>query len=170
MAIDGDYIRTLDFTGGRYNFEPLRVLSDDNEYYKYCYGILRDIDKNIADEYVKMVWLDTVCFNMDRHTENSGLLRDNDSGEIIKPAPNFDNNIALISRGYPKNVERDSDVIIRMFIEFIRNNGLIYSFPAINEAMIVECINENGIDVVNDYVKEFILNGQKIVKLMLSEE
>lgn len=57
-----------------------------------------------------------------------------------------------------------------MFIEFIRNNGLIYSFPAINEAMIVECINETGIDVVNYYVKEFILNGQKIVKLMLSEE
>ena len=107
---------------------------------------------------------------MDRYTENSGLLRDNDSGEIIKLAPNFDNNIALISRGYPKNAERDNDVIIRMFIEFIRNNGLIYSFHAINEAMIVACINETGIDVVNDYVKEFILNGQKIVKLMLSEE
>ena len=107
---------------------------------------------------------------MDRHTENSGLLRDNDSGEIIKSAPNFDNNIALISRGYPKNVKRDSDVVIRMFIEFIGNNGLIYSFPAINEAMIVACINETGIDVVNDYVKESILNGQKIVKLMLSEE
>ena len=41
--LDGDYIRILDFTGGRYNFEPLRALSDD------CYGILRDIDKNIAD-------------------------------------------------------------------------------------------------------------------------
>lgn len=107
---------------------------------------------------------------MDRYTENFCLLRDNDSGEIIKPAPNFDNNIALISRGYPKNVKRDSDVIIGMFIEFIRDNGSIYSFPVINEAMIVACINETGIDVVNDYVKEFILNGQKIVKLMLSEE
>lgn len=139
MLLDGDYIRTLVFTGGRYNFEPLRALSDDNEDYEYCYGILRNIYKNIADEYVKMVWLDTVCFNMDRHTENSGLLRDNDSSEIIKPAPNFDNNIALISRRYPKNVERDSDVIIRMFIEFIMDNGLIYSFPEINEAMIVAC-------------------------------
>ena len=39
---------------------------------------------------------------MDRHTENFGLLRDNDGGEIIKPAPNFDNNIALISRGIPR--------------------------------------------------------------------
>ena len=107
---------------------------------------------------------------MDRYTENSGLLRDNDGGEIIKPAPNFDNNIALISREYPKNVERDNDVIIRMFIEFIRDNGLIYSFPAINEAMIVACINETGIDVDYEYVKEFILKGQKIVKLMLSEE
>ena len=61
-------------------------------------------------------------------------------------------------------------MIIIIFVKFISNNGLIYSFPAINEAMIVACINETGIDVVNDYVKEFILNGQKIVKLMLSEE
>ena len=61
-------------------------------------------------------------------------------------------------------------MIIIMFVKFISNYGLIYSFPAINEAMIVACINETGIDVVNDYVKEFILNGQKIVKLMLSEE
>ena len=61
-------------------------------------------------------------------------------------------------------------MIIIMFVKFISNNSLIYSFPAINEAMIVACINETGIDVVNDYVKEFILNGQKIVKLMLSEE
>ena len=76
----------------------------------------------------------------------------------------------LYRGGYPKNVERDSDVIVRMFIEFIRNNGLIYSFPAINEAMIVACINETDIDVDYEYVKEFILNGQKRVKLMLSEE
>lgn len=41
--LDGDYIKTLDFTGGRYIFELLRALSDD------CYGILRDIDKDIAD-------------------------------------------------------------------------------------------------------------------------
>lgn len=94
--LDGDYIRTLDFTGLRYNFESLRALSDN------CYGILRDIDKNIADKYVKMIWLDTVCFNMDRYTENSGLLRDNDSSAIVKLVPNFDNNIALISRGIPR--------------------------------------------------------------------
>ena len=168
--LDGEYIRTLDFTGGKYNFELMRALSDDNEDYDYSYGVLRNIDKKIADDYVKMIWLDTICFNMDRHTENFGMLRDIDSGKIIKLAPYFDHNIALISRGYPKNVKRDSDVLIRMFKEFIRNNNLKYNFPEINEVMIDECLRETDIDVDYEYVKEFILNGQKIVKLMLSEE
>ena len=61
-------------------------------------------------------------------------------------------------------------MIIRMFVKFISNNGLIYSFPEINEAMINECLSETGISVDYEYVKDFILNGQKIVKLMLSEE
>lgn len=168
--LDGDYIKTIDFTGGKYNFEPMRALSDDNEDYECCYGILRNIDKKTADDYVKMIWLDTICFNMDRHTENFGILRDIDSGKFIKLAPYFDHNIALISRGYPKNVKRDSDVLIRMFIDFIRNNNLKYDFPEINEVMIDECLWETGIDVDYECVKEFILNGQKIVKLMLSEE
>ena len=44
---------------------------------------------------------------MDRHTQNFGFLRDIDTGEIISLAPNFDNNVALISRGYPKDVSRE---------------------------------------------------------------
>ena len=51
--------------------------------------------------------MDTIIFNMDRHTQNFGFLRDIDTGEIISLAPNFDNNVALISRGYPKDVSRE---------------------------------------------------------------
>lgn len=68
---------------------------------------------------MKMVWLDTLCFNMDRHTKNFGLLRDRNSGQILNMAPNYDNNIALVSRGYSKDITRGSDGLIRFFREFL---------------------------------------------------
>ena len=55
---------------------------------------------------VKMLFLDTICANPDRHTFNFGILRETVSGKIIGLAPNFDSNMALISRGYPRNIER----------------------------------------------------------------
>ncbi len=53
-----------------------------------------------------MVFLDTICAKLDRHTFNFGILRNNNTGDVIGLAPNFDNNMALISREYPRNVNR----------------------------------------------------------------
>ena len=58
---------------------------------------------------------------MDRHTENFGLLRDVETGNIISLALNYDNNIALISKGYPSDVTRENDGLIRFFRDFILN-------------------------------------------------
>ena len=48
-----------------------------------------------------MIFLDTIVANPDRHTNNFGLLRDTNTGMLMSLAPNFDNNMALIARGYP---------------------------------------------------------------------
>jgi transcriptional regulator with XRE-family HTH domain len=42
-----------------------------------------------------MLVFDAVVYNTDRHTNNFGLLRDNESGEIIAAAPIFDNGFSL---------------------------------------------------------------------------
>ena len=43
--------------------------------------------------------------------------------------------------------------------------------PVITEKMIDECLAEIPIEVDQDFIKEFILNGQQIVQqLILSEE
>lgn len=76
------------------------------------------ISKDVAKQYLLLLWMDTVCYNMDRHTENFGVLRDVNSGEILSLAPNYDNNIALISNGYPSDVLRKHDGLIRFFKEF----------------------------------------------------
>ena len=99
-------VKTYDFTeNNKYNFEPIKSLMGDNEVYNDVFNVLVNINKEIAKDYLKIIYLDTLCFNMDRHNFNYGLLRDPDLGEIIMLAPNFDNNIALILNDKYPNVD-----------------------------------------------------------------
>lgn len=71
------YVSSLDFTdNASVNFEPIDSLVGDKEDYSYNFNVLNDISGDIAKDYPKMIYLDTVCKNMDRHTKNYGLLRD----------------------------------------------------------------------------------------------
>lgn len=169
--MDNGYIRTRDFTNGaRLNFEPLSSLMDNNDDYSDCFAAVSERSKELAKQYLQIVWLDTVCYNMDRHTGNLGFLRDIKSGEIVSMAPNYDNNIALISRGYPKDASRKSDGLIRLFREFLSENNearQMYteiSLPQITEEIIEECLNEVPIEADREYIKAFVLNGQAEIR------
>ena len=144
--------------------------------YSVCFDEIYAISSALAEQYLKIIWLDSLCYNMDRHTENFGFLRDIYTGEIISMAPNYDNNIALISRGYPNSTNREHDGIIRFFRDFIQSNptakAMLKSMklPEITEEMLDECFAEIPIEVDRDFVKAFILNGQRVLRDILSEE
>ena len=171
------YIRTSDFTNGaKQNFEPISSIMGENEDYNDCFEKIYDISLEFAEQYLKIIWLDSVCYNMDRHTGNFGFLRDVKSGEIISMAPNYDNNIALISRGYPDNVSREGDGLIRFFREFLKENDTAcqmyreMKLPEITEELIDNCLNEIPIDVDKEYIKAFILNGQAVIQDIINSE
>jgi hypothetical protein len=50
-----------------------------------------------ADSLRDMLVFDALIYNEDRHFGNFGLLRDNHTGEIIAPAPIFDNGLSLFN-------------------------------------------------------------------------
>ena len=165
--MDGKYIRSKDFTNGaKVNFESMYSLADSDDDYEKCFNILMNISSDLARQYLILIYMDTICYNMDRHTENFGLLRNVNTGEILTLAPNYDNNIALISRGYPKDVSRKNDGLIKFFQEFVKNCDKAFemyksiALPNITRHMIEKCINEIKIDIDQDFVCQFILNGQ----------
>ena len=169
--LDGEYIRSKDFTNGAdVNFEPMRSLADDDEDYENCFNILNEISPDIAVQYLLLLWMDTVCYNMDRHTENFGLLRDVKTGRIISLAPNYDNNIALIAKGYPTDVRRGHDGLIGFLKTFIQGSEEAHEMyrqmkpPEITERMIDECMDEIPIKADRDYIRSFVLNGQEKVR------
>lgn len=173
--MDGDYIRSEDFThGAQVNFEPMSALMGENEDYSDCFNTILAISPDLAEQYLRIVWLDTVCFNMDRHTENFGFLRDVKTGEILKMAPNYDNNIALLSRGYPNSSSRLGDGLIRFFREFLEENPMAkdmyrkLELPVITEEILESCFKAVPFQVDIAFVKDFILNGQRIVAELIN--
>ena len=175
--MDDGYIRSRNFTDGTdYNFEPISSIMGENEDYSECFDAIYAISPQLAEQYLRIVWLDTVCYNMDRHTENFGFLRDAHTGKIESMAPNYDNNIALISRGYLDTTDRTRDGLVRFFREFLRENQTakqLYqsmALPTITGQVIDCCLEEVPFEVDRDYIRAFILNGQSAVQEIIQED
>ncbi len=159
-------IKTKDFTdNASVNFEPMFSLMGDNEDYIETLNVLKDLCPDAIGDYVKMLFLDTICANPDRHTFNFGVLRDVGSGEVLGLAPNFDNNMALISRGYPKNINRKGDILVKLFNELMEYDESLKGYiPEVNENLIKSVIKKVGMRVKINLVLDFIMNGYKQIE------
>lgn len=169
--LGGEYIKTPDFTKhNQVNYEAMYSIVNDDEDYVKSFDALVEICPEASKDFVKMIYLDSICFNMDRHTKNYGVLRDTETGKINGLAPNFDNNIALISRGYPSNISRDKDRMISLFCEFVLEREIAKSIyeeinkESITDELIKECIDKTGFNVDAEKVSTFIINGVKTIQ------
>ncbi len=154
-------IKTKDFTdNASVNFEPAFNFMNDNDDYIATLNVFKNMCPCCVGDYVKMLFLDTVCANPDRHTFNFGILRDANTGDILGLAPNFDNNMALISRGYPKNIKRKNDVMVRFFNELIEYDKTLTQYiPNLTEDIILKTIKSVDMRVKSKVITEFIMNG-----------
>jgi hypothetical protein len=62
-----------------------------------------ELGKKYADAVRDILVFDALIYNEDRHFGNFGLLRDNHTGEIIAPAPIFDNGMSLFNYAMPND-------------------------------------------------------------------
>lgn len=74
--------------------------------------------------------MDALCLNVDRHTQNYGVLQNRSNGTIVGMTPNFDNNIALISRGYGPDMRQTNEFLLDLFEEFLKERGLRIPRPS----------------------------------------
>lgn len=158
-------IRSLDFTNGAsVNFEPAYSWMGEEEDYIANYLTLKKHSIDLADQYVELLLLDSYCLNADRHTFNYGILRDVNTGEILRMAPNFDNNIALLSNGYLP-VQRKPDLIGQDLRDLENETNALSSYatrhplPVVTSEMIDRCIDTVGIPVDREYIRQFVMVG-----------
>ena len=162
--VDG-YVRTPDFTkSASYNFEPAMSFMGDNEDYNDTVKALLKICPDAVADFVKMIFLDAVIANPDRHTNNFGLLRDTSTGSIISFAPLFDHNMALIARGYPGK-PRITDRLISLFNDFMKNHPEYSKFiPSIYEETVIMVLDKINMKVKKQDIINLVMGRYGFIK------
>ena len=84
------------FTDINTAFVPVSRLIKDRTL-KNALDYYAELGKPFYDDLCSMLVFDAVIYNEDRHFGNFGVLRDNHTGKIIKPAPIFDNGLSLFN-------------------------------------------------------------------------
>ena len=158
-------IKSLDFTeAASVNFEPASTFMGDNEDYIDVVKALEKICPNAIPDYIRMIFMDTICANPDRHTNNFGLLRDTQTGELIGFAPNYDNNMALISRGYPSK-PGSKDMLISLFNELIKEYPNYRAYiPSVTEEMVRNVIEKLNMKVKSKVVIDLVMGRYSLIE------
>lgn len=161
-------VKSLDFTdGASVNFEPAASFMGDNEDYEDVANELKEICPKAIPDFVKMIFLDTIVANPDRHTQNFGLLRDTKTGKLLGLAPIFDHNMALISRGYPKQPTQN-DLLIKLFNEFIKSNPEYKKFiPTLTEQTVRNGISDLHMRVRTNEIVDLVMKRYEMINKVL---
>ena len=158
-------VKSLDFTdGASVNFEPASTFMGDNEDYLDVIEALKKLCPEAIPDYIRLIFMDTICANPDRHTNNFGLLRDTVTGEFLGLAPNYDNNMALISRGYPAKASAN-DMLIALFNDVMDTHPEYRKFiPTVTEATVSEVVSKVGMKVRTKDIVNIVLSRYELVR------
>ena len=158
-------IKSLDFTdNASVNFEPAFAFMGDNEEYEDVFAKLEELCTQAKADFVKMIFLDTIVANPDRHTANFGLLRDINTGKFIGFAPLFDHNMALIARGYPRTPTKN-DILIRLFNDFISNHSEYKNeLPIITETLLQTVLKTVNMKIRSKEIVELIMKRYAMIQ------
>lgn len=155
------FIKTENFASD-VNFEPMVALVGLDEDYDYVLNELLNVSSEIAKDYLILLYYDAILNNVDRHNENNGILRDKKSGKILSLAPNFDDNLSLISRTIELNCST-SEGFLQYFAKFLRSNKVAKEIlksahlKEITEDTLNEIFKEIPIKVDEELIKKFVL-------------
>ncbi len=165
--IEEPFIKTKNFVEDKYNFEPMNALCGDNDSYENVFSALLKQSKELAKQYLMLMWFDALVNNVDRHNENLGLLRDKKTGKVVSLAPNYDLNMSLFARNKLLKLEKDG--FINMFLKFVNNSKAkeLYkemTCPNLNEGMINDIILELDLREYSIDLKAYLLYRFNILK------
>ena len=100
----------------------------------------------------------------DRHTNNFGLLRDVKTGKLLGLAPNYDNNMALISHGYP-STPKSGDLLIRLLGELMDKHPEYKEYiPTLTENMVRSVLTKLNMRVKMQAVVDIVMGRYKLIK------
>ena len=142
---EGRLVKCIDFTNNaEVDFEPMYSFVKDYWEIDDSVKIIKEL--GFIDDFLDITFIDALCYNIDRHTFNFGILRRN--GELVSLAPNFDNNLGLSGVLNDKALEKTwySTAFTKInYVPILRQYN--YKMPEINLDIIRQ--------IINDTIKDF---------------
>ena len=141
----------------RENYECLEPYYSFSDNHDNAHMALSLLPKEVHDDYKKMLFLDALMFNWDRHEFNFGIVRD--LSDSIRLLPLYDFNVCLFN-GVTPGSKRFSDPIINMY------NSIKTKRYTIKEEWIIQTYNEMSfyINASLEQTLDFILSSANLIK------
>lgn len=165
------FILSKDFTNNAsVDFEPFWNLFWGEVDEKF---ILQNIPESLCISYLKIIYFDALLQNPDRHSQNIGLLRNAETGELIKLAPNFDFNMALIATSELDFNKQMGSILANDFLDAIAYSNISHNLilrsisdiqTAINLAISDTKIAFESYDIDFDLISNYILSCAEYIE------
>ena len=92
-------------------------------------------------------------------------MRDTTTGELIEFAPNYDNNMALISRGYPSKPGAE-DMLISLFNELVEKCPNYKSYvPKVTKEMVWDVIARLNMKVKSQVIVNLVTGRYRLIEI-----
>ena len=180
--IEDGCIKSRDFThGAEVNFEAAEGIVGTNEEYAVNFERFHDLSPELAEQYLRIIYLDTLVFNVDRHTQNYGILRDVETGAPLKMTPNYDNNIALLAGGGVSETVASRDLLVDLYAELLTSDArartMAARFPTPPRDLVEQCIADTNAELdapmdaerVCGRVCDIIMNRAAAVEIAMAQ-
>ncbi|PGH19474.1 protein kinase [Fusobacterium polymorphum] len=124
------------FTTEDKGYSPIHLCLKKEDRYKTEGNLLEAIAKVMGKEKLGDIMVfDSIIYNIDRHLGNFGMITDNNTGKLLKPAPIFDNGTSIfnlllknsiqdIYKNYLSKFEIDFDLLSSIFVDKRHQEGL----------------------------------------------
>ena len=92
------------------------------------------------------------------------MLRDPDTGEAIRLAPNYDNNIAMFARlSGTASVSASKDMLITDFIDLLEQKNIAFEVPKLSKAELAEIVEKIPVKDATGMAAEFVFCRQNMI-------
>ena len=162
-------IKTENFAAGK-NFEDMQGILMNHEFdYSYAYETIEKLfGSKAAFDYIKLIYVDALCCNTDRHNKNFGILRNQETGEFISLAPNFDFNQSIFGNNVVDVVHTkkpSADLLITDFLKLIKDKNIdYYTIPCLTESDIRHATQREKGSVLYEPAVRYILQRQELIR------
>jgi hypothetical protein len=147
-------VLTPDFTNGA-NLEHAFAFMGENEDYADTLAVLKNLCPAAIPDYIRMIFLDALIANPDRHTFNFGLMRDRSTGMLTGLAPLFDHNMALAGGGH---------TLAGMCIDLLEQYPAGREFlPAVSEETVLHALENTGLPCDRTAVLRSVMERYRLI-------